>query len=264
MLTSSRPSPSKAEFAPKAPRPRTLAADFFIDTAFRVIHEDASILVVDKPAPLAVHPVGSYAEKNLHSLLKKDPRWADGKILFMHRLDAETSGVILIAKNHDASRFIGKEFLAGRVHKKYRALVFGAPAEKEGRIDTRLGYDESSGFQTIRVADESGEEASTLYRVLSSHGEYSWLELTPLTGRTHQLRAHLSILGHPIVGDKIYVDLNHFQKYVLHGMDEAMLKELKLRRLALHAEKLSFIHPDTRAEVSFEAPCPDFLGMIAR
>ena len=235
-----------------------------------MIHEDEAILVIDKPAPLAVHPVGSYVENNLHSLLKKDPRWESTKLHFAHRLDAETSGVILAAKNHDAARFIGKEFLASRVKKKYRALVFGRPEAVEGEITYRLGHDASSGFQTVRIVDEiEGEEARTKYRVISTHeeigasqGVYSYLDVEPLTGRTHQIRAHLAFLGYPLVGDKIYIDLSIFQKYVVNGLDEAMLQRLKLRRLALHAASLSFIHPLTKTTVEYISESPDFLKGI--
>ncbi len=235
-----------------------------------MIHEDNSILVIDKPAPLAVHPVGSYFEKNLHSLLKKDPRWSSAKVRFTHRLDAETSGVILAAKTYEAARFIGKEFLASRVKKRYKALVFGRPARDEGMITARLGHDASSGFQTVRIADEvDGEEAATRYRLLSTHenigaekGVYSYMELEPLTGRTHQLRAHLAILGNPIVGDKIYIDLRFFQKYVVGGLDEEMLRSLKLPRLALHAESLGFTHPDTKEMIEYVSEAPDFLKGI--
>jgi len=220
--------------------PPVRATPFFIETRFKVIHEDADFLVIDKPAPLAVHPVGCYAELNLHSLLKKDPRWADISLRFTHRLDAETSGVILIAKNHEAARFAGIEFLKGRVKKKYHALVFGIPAEEEGEIDMPLGRDASSGFQTVRVGDPfSGQEARTRYRVLWSREGYSYLEVEPLTGRTHQIRAHLSLMGHPIVGDKIYIDLNIFEEYVKNGLNPRMLSRLKLPRLALHASSLS-------------------------
>ncbi len=264
MLTSSPP--SKPFFS----RERTKAADFYIDTAYRILHEDEAILVVDKPAPLAVHPVGSYVENNLHSLLKKDPRWENTKIHFTHRLDAETSGVILVAKNHEAARFIGKEFLASRVKKTYRALVFGSPDVPEGQIDFKLGHDASSGFQTVRIVDEvEGEEAHTRYRVLSVHTDagapgsvYSYVELEPLTGRTHQLRAHMAFLGHPIVGDKIYIDLSIFQRYVVNGLDEAMLDRLKLKRLALHATRLSFCHPLYQETVTYESAPPDFLKGI--
>jgi len=241
-----------------APRVRT--TPFFIDTRFEIIHEDEDFLVVNKPAFLAVHPVGCYADLNLHSILKKDPRWADTKLHFTHRLDAETSGIVLIAKNHEAARFVGLEFLKGRVKKKYHALVFGKPADKEGEIDMPLGNDTSSGFQTVRVGDPfSGQEARTRYSVLWSKGDYSYLEVEPLTGRTHQIRTHLSLIGHPIVGDKIYIDLNIFQEYVQSGLNPEMLERLKLPRLALHASSLALRHPSVKEEVRFVSEAPDFL-----
>ncbi len=234
--------------------------NFYIDLDYRILHEDEELLVVDKPAPLAVHPVGSYRELNLHSLLKKDARWAGCRLRLTHRLDAETSGVLVIAKTEEAARGVGMSFLKGQVAKKYRALVFGVPAEKEGFIDARLGYDKSSGFQTVRIRDdEAGETAFTRYRVLSTHGDYASLEIEPLTGRTHQIRAHLALAGHPIVGDKIYIDLNIFRRYVLGGLDEDMLQTIKLPRLALHASSIEFKHPRTHETIRFVSEVPDLL-----
>lgn len=252
-------------------RNRVKSGNFYVDTDFSVIHEDDDLLVLDKPAPLAVYAVGSYSELNLHTLAKKDPRWSDCSLRFVHRLDAETSGVIVAAKNERAARAIGIDFLHGRVQKTYRALVFGVPAESSGLIDLPLGNDSSSGFQTVRVVDhEKGQPSQTRYRVLSEHpapgsgrtGGYARLELQPLTGRTHQLRAHLSFIGHPIVGDKIYVDLKIFEQYVVNGLDETMLQRLKLPRLALHAHTIQFTHPATRQIVRFESPEPDFIARM--
>ena len=247
------------------PRTRIRQDNFFIDINFKVIYEDDAILAVNKPAPLAAHPVGSYSELNLHSLLKKDTRWTGAKIHFVHRLDAETSGVILIAKTYEAARFLGKEFLGHRIKKKYHAIVFGLPDPREGVIDLPLGHDKSSGFQTVRIVDrENGEAAKTAYKTLCSNGDYSYLEIEPFTGRTHQIRAHLAFIGHPIVGDKIYIDLNIFSKYVVNGLDDAMLERLKLKRLALHASSLSFTHPTTKEWTTVTCEMPEdmkyFLG----
>lgn len=237
--------------------------NIFIATDFGVLHEDDDILVVEKPAPIAVHAVGAYAETNLHSLLKRDPRWRESDVRFVHRLDAETSGVIVAAKNADAARFLGLEFLHGRVSKEYRALVHGMPPHAEGEIDFRLGTDAGSGFQTVRVRDDkNGEECHTRYRLIFTDGRYSFLEVVPLTGRTHQIRAHLALLGTPIVGDKIYIDLNIFREYVLFGMNDAMLERLKLPRMALHATRLVFRHPASKELVEFRSPAPAFMTQL--
>ena len=242
---------------------RVLRENFIIDTDFGVIHEDESILILNKPSPLAVHPVGVYAQLNLHSILKNDLRWKDIPIHFAHRVDAETSGVICATKNHEAARFIGIEFLKSRVKKKYHALVFGNPKAPEGTIDLPLGLDKSSGFQTVRVVDhENGEAAKTSYRVLWTNGGYSYLEITPETGRTHQIRAHLSFIRHPIVGDKIYIDVEIFKRYVLNGLDAPMLEQIKLPRLALHATSLTFAHPGHKQEVTFQCDAPDFFKEV--
>lgn len=238
-----------------------LRDNFYIDTQYRIIHEDEDLLIIDKPAPLAVHPVGAYSELNLHTLLKNDARWKDVPMKLVHRLDAETSGVLVIAKNYDAARSLGKQFLAGQVQKTYEAVIFGRPANPQGEMTYPLGYDATSGFQTIRVWDaKKGERAHTHYEVLSSSGNYSRVKLTPLTGRTHQLRVHLALLGHPIVGDKIYVDLNIFSKYVMDGLDEEMISRLKLPRLALHASEIVFTHPRSRERSRFSAPLPALLN----
>lgn len=237
---------------------------FYIGTDYRLIHDDADILVIDKPAPLAVYAVGAYKDINLHALLKADPRWSGADLRFAHRLDAETSGVVVIAKTPEAARSLGIQFLGGKVSKVYRALTFGTPDPREGRIDLPLGFDLSSGFQTVRVLDrEKGEQASTLYRVLETRGDYAWVRLEPLTGRTHQLRAHLALLGYPIVGDKIYVDVDLFKRYVIGGLDAEILSRLKLPRLALHAESISFRHPRSNDPVRYGSDVPDFMEMMA-
>ncbi len=229
-----------------------LREDFYVDTHYRILYEDEDLLVIDKPAPLAVHPVGSYKELNLHTLLKKDPRWIDVPIKCVHRLDAETSGVLLIAKTYEAARSLNLQFLAGKVEKSYEAVVFGCPPHAQGQILYPLGYDASSNFQTIRVHDpEKGEAAHTDYEVLGSNENYAHVCLKPKSGRTHQLRVHMALLGHPMVGDKIYLDPEIFSRYVLGGLDRQMLARLKLPRLALHATEIRCEHPRSRRDISF-------------
>ena len=238
--------------------------DFYIDTNYQILHEDGDLIVVDKPAPLAVHPVGAYAELNLQTLLQRDPRWAGVPIKTVHRLDAETSGVLIIAKTSDAASALGRQFMNGSIQKTYEAIVFGCPAESRGDITDPLGYDQSSGFQTVRVRDpETGEPAHTRYEVTASGPDYARVRLVPFTGRTHQLRAHLAMLGHPIVGDKIYVDLNLFARYVSGGLDDDMVRRLKLPRLALHASELTLTHPRTRAVCRFASSLPPLLSDFA-
>lgn len=237
---------------------------FYVDTQYRILHEDEDLLVIDKPAPLAVHPVGAYKQLNLQTLLQKDPRFFGTPIKTVHRLDAETSGLLLIAKNDHAARSLGRQFTDGRVRKKYHAIVFGCPEKRQGDILDPLGYDASSNFQTVRVRDaENGESAHTQYEVLAAASGYALIRLTPLTGRTHQLRAHLALLGHPIVGDKIYVDLDLFVRYVSGGLDAVILDRLKLPRLALHAAEIAFLHPRSGERTSFVCPLPALLRDFA-
>ncbi len=234
--------------------------NFYIDTAFGAIYEDDDLLIINKPAPLAVHAVGVYKELNLNSLLLNDPRWAGVPLKLTHRLDSETSGVVVFTKHYEAARFMGKQFQEGRVEKKYDAIVFGRPANKSGDLDYPLGYDASSGFQTVRVHDaEKGEAALTHYEVVGFGADYAHLRLTPHTGRTHQLRVHMALMGHPIVGDKIYVDLELFARYVSGGLDAEILSRLKLPRLALHASELTLTHPGSKKLLRFTAALPPLL-----
>ncbi len=239
--------------------------DFYIDTDIQVIYEDESLLVVNKPAPLAVHGVGSYRHVNLYNLLKEDARWSDCDIKLVHRLDSETSGVLVIAKDYLSSRHICKQFMDGQIHKEYEAVIFGCPEVRSGDITFSLGYDNTSAFQRIRIRDdENGEKAHTQYQVLASNQDYSHIQLMPLTGRTHQLRIHLALLGHPIVGDKSYIDPEIYRIYVKTGLDDIILKRLKLRRLCLHASQISLKHPITQEVMTFNAAKPplitDFLA----
>ena len=196
------------------------------DLVPEVIYEDANVLVVNKPAGLLSEAKGEYCpEKTL----------ADYGLI-AHRLDRDTSGVMILAKNEEVQKFLKKQFQARTVHKTYYAIVGGGALKlEEAKIDLPMERDKKRPT-TFRV-DANGKEAETYYRVLWIDGEHSLVELRPRTGRTHQLRVHMKYLGHPIVGDTVY------------GSELA-------DRLYLHAGKLEITLPGGIRKV-FEVPMPD-------
>jgi 23S rRNA pseudouridine1911/1915/1917 synthase len=229
--------------------------ELYVETGYRVLHEDQFFLVVDKPAPLPVHAVGRFKEKNLLSLLIRDLRPGSEGFRIVNRLDSETSGLVLVAKSAQAAGKLGILFESRQVAKEYHAVVFGVPEAQAGTISDSLGLKVESGHN-IRNSDPEGEKARTDYQVLSSAGGYSLLKVMPRTGRTHQIRAHLSFLGHPIVGDKIYIDPQIFERYIQEGWVEEMRPVVKTARLLLHASQLEFRHPMTGKMVKFTSEIP--------
>ena len=229
-----------------------------------ILHEDADILVVDKPAGLVVHSDGRTEEQSLSEwVLKMYPALKDvggmhtldsGRYApragILHRLDRETSGVIVIAKNDETFYFIQRQFLDHSIQKIYNAFVWGTLDNPEGMIDLPIGRSRSDFRRWSTGEDARGtlRAAQTEYRVLKANGEFSLLELRPKTGRTHQLRVHLLALGHPILCDKRY----------------ETPAALGFTRLALHASTLMFIREDGSKQ-SFAAPLPpDFTAALAK
>jgi 23S rRNA pseudouridine1911/1915/1917 synthase len=216
--------------------------DLYVETGYRILFEDDHFLAVDKPAPLPVHPVGRFKEKNLLSLLKKEVRSNGGGLQIVNRLDSETSGLVLVSKSSSMAGRLGLLFEKREVAKEYQAVVLGVPKAGEGTVSTSLGTETTNGHR-VRVQDADGETARTDYQVLRSYGNYSLLKVIPHTGRTHQIRAHLSFLGHPVAGDKIYIDPRIFERYIQEGWREDMRPVVKAGRLLLHATTLEFRHP---------------------
>ena len=189
-----------------------------------VIYEDKDVKVVNKPAGLLSEAKGEYCPESTV---------ADYGLI-AHRLDRDTSGVMILAKNEEAQKFLKNQFQARKVHKTYYAVVEGRLKLDEARIDLPLIRDLKRPT-TFRV-DPNGKAAETFYKVLKTNGQYSLLELKPTTGRTHQLRVHMKYLGHPILGDPVY------------GGQGA-------RRLFLHAKELEITLP-SRDRMTFTAPVP--------
>ena len=232
-------------------------AELYVETGYKILYEDDFFLVVDKPAPLPVHAVGRFRTKNLLSILKNDLRAGPEGLQIVNRLDSETSGLVLVSKSSVMAGRLGILFEKREVLKEYHAVVFGIPEPREGTISIALGTKLETGHN-IRTPDPEGEAARTDYQVLTSFPDHSFLKITPHTGRTHQIRAHLSFLGHPIVGDKIYIDPGIFERYIHEGWQENMRSTVKTDRLLLHATTLAFRHPATGESMKFSAEIPPY------
>jgi tRNA pseudouridine32 synthase / 23S rRNA pseudouridine746 synthase len=168
----------------------------------RLLYRDALMLIIDKPAGLAVHP-GPKGGPNLEDLLDGLRFGLPRRPELAHRLDRDTSGCLVLGRHHRALRRLGRLFAAGRVDKTYWAVVEGAPPAAQGRIDLPLGCRNRQRGWWMKV-DPDGLPSTTEYRVLGGADPLTWLELHPLTGRTHQLRVHLAASGCPVRGDPIY------------------------------------------------------------
>lgn len=227
----------------------------------RIVHEDPDLVVIDKPAGLVVHPGAGVSSGTLvHALLHRYPEIADvggeGRPGIVHRLDRDTSGLLLVARTPRAYRALIAAMQERRIHRRYGALVWGDPRRDHGVVSTRIGRHPRERTR-MAVLASGGREAVTHWRVAERFGLAARLEVTLETGRTHQIRVHLGHLGHPVVGDPEY---GGRKKQLSAGLAERSLAAALLRdlgRQALHAEALQLEHPVTGTPLSFSSPWPD-------
>jgi 23S rRNA pseudouridine1911/1915/1917 synthase len=221
-----------------------------------IVYEDQALMVVNKPAGMVIHPAPGHRSGTLvNALLAHCPDLAatggsagDARPGIVHRLDRDTSGLILVAKNEQIRRALQRQFKARQVHKVYVALLDGRLQAAHGRIEAPLGRDPRHRQRMAVVP--GGREAVTEYRLLACFaGDYSLVEAEPKTGRTHQIRVHFASIGHPVVGDTVY------------GRRPT---RLPVPRQFLHAQRLGFTHPLTGQPLGFEAPLPDDLAAVLR
>ena len=231
--------------------------------AFGVLFEDAWLLAVDKPPCLPVHPSARYHRNTLTALLEE--RYGKPRPAITHRLDSETSGIVLCAKGLEAERAIKKLFADRLVRKTYLAVVAGALDPPRGRIEAPIGPDANSAIHVkMGCADPAGLPSLTEYETLAVAGGRSLLRLAPRTGRQHQIRAHLAHVGHPVVGDKMYGgDETIFLEYLETGPTPELAARAGHWRQALHAAALELEHPYTGAALRIDSPLPeDIRGLI--
>lgn len=230
--------------------------DIPLDIAF----EDEHLLIINKPAGLVVHPgAGNPCHTLVNALLHYYPDLAHlPRTGIIHRLDKDTTGLLLVAKTLVAYTQLIRMMQAREIHRHYLALVYGHVIAGN-RIET--GYGRHPRNRLKKAVCEDGREAITDYRINKSYHDFSLLEVTLLTGRTHQIRVHMAHIKHPVLGDQLY---GHPRLRVPSGASEALQQALHdLKRQALHAWKLSFIHPMTEQKIAVEAALPeDFNSLL--
>lgn len=222
------------------------------DIPLDILFENDELLVVNKPAGMVVHPAAGHSSGTLvNAMLGYDPEiegvGGEERPGVVHRLDKETSGLILLAKNERAHRWLQDQFRLRKVEKTYLALVDGKPPTTAGRVETFIGRDPSHRKRMANVPESRGREAISEYQTLESFRNHTLLEFHPFTGRTHQIRLHCAFLGCPIVGDEIY------------GRKKP---SVEIHRHFLHAYRLKIVLPGEKETRRFEAPLPEELERV--
>lgn len=256
--------PTKASFKVKQgdqiallvmrPAPVELVAE---PIALDIVYEDEVVLIVNKPVGMVVHPAtghlsGTLANALLHHCHDLSVRGGRERPGVVHRLDKDTSGIMVIAKTDSAHESLSAQFKCHSINRHYLAIVAGVMKENKGKINLAIGRDKSDR-KKISARTDRPREAETHYTVVERFEIATLLDLQPQTGRTHQIRVHLAHLFHPVVGDKSY------------GGRTARISELGAARQMLHAASLGFTHPISKQEVSFSAPPPaDMQAILER
>ncbi len=215
-----------------------------------IIYEDEDIIVINKTTGMVVHPACGHKDGTLINALLHHFKSLPGNPLrpgLVHRLDKDTSGVMVIAKNEKSLNLISKQFQKRKVEKTYLALVHGIPKRKQGRIEASLGRD-LKNRKKVSITSLHSREAITAYQLRENFPQgVSLLEVKPFTGRTHQIRVHLSAIGHPVCGDREYSSEKEYRLYP---------------RLMLHSWKLKILHPVSKEIKEFVARLPDDFAKI--
>ncbi|TET33291.1 MAG: RluA family pseudouridine synthase [Planctomycetota bacterium] len=236
------------------------------DIPLDILFEDEAICTVNKPAGLCVHPgygraTGTLVHALVHRFQNLPTSFGADRPGIVHRLDMNTSGVILVAKTERAHAALAKQFESRQVDKTYMAITRGEPKQDSGVVDAGIGRSRRDPkYMAIR---ENGKDSMTEYRVLERFGGFAFVECKPLTGRTHQIRIHLRHLGAPVLCDDVYSRKATIYESELAGRASRKKNEAPLLlRQALHAGRLAFEHPENGAPMEIVAPLPDDMERV--
>lgn len=241
------------------------------DIPLDIVYEDEDVLVVDKPAGMVVHPGHGHYEGTLinalshHLGISQGPEAEDERMgILVHRIDKDTSGLLAVAKNPESQLKLAKQFFDHSIDRRYVAVVWGDLPEDEGTIDGDIGRDPGDRLRFKVVGEgREGKHAVTHYRVLERFGFVTFVECRLETGRTHQIRVHMSSIGHPIFNDARYggSEIRKGTIYTKYRQFIANCFELCPRQ-ALHAQILGFEHPRTRQQLCFSSPLPEDMAAL--
>ncbi|RKU19758.1 RNA pseudouridine synthase [Candidatus Poribacteria bacterium] len=240
------------------PPPRPLDTVAPENIPLDILHEDSHLLVLNKPAGMLVHPANGVNHGTLVNALLAHCTDLSGiggveRPGIVHRLDKDTSGILVVAKTDVVHRGLSTQFERHSITRQYVAIVCGVPAETTGAIDARIARSRRDRRRMTTV-ETDGRHAVTHYEILEQYPQFALVQLTLETGRLHQIRVHLQHIGHPVVGDAVYGG----EQRALNDADTAALKQAlaQLKRQALHACLLGFEHPATGETLTFSAPMP--------
>jgi 23S rRNA pseudouridine1911/1915/1917 synthase len=232
----------------------------FVNFDYTIVYQDEWLLGVSKPPGLRVHSLGKFVNANLIHHLRhiRQPAWPE--VDLVNRLDADTSGLLLLARDKSVLGHLLRQFATGSVEKRYLAVVHGRPCPASGTIDLPIGRVEGALVPRYRVEPKTGKRAVSHFRTIRTLGKrFTLLELSPETGRTHQLRVHLAAIGHAIAGDALYTMRD--EEYLAWRRNPTSLDNMQ--RQALHSWQLRFFHPARQASLTIAAPlAPDMEQLI--
>lgn len=243
------------ELADDAPAPE--------DIPLEVVYEDHAFTVVNKPAGMVVHPAkGNWTGTLVNALQFHFDRLStvagEHRPGIVHRLDRDTTGLLIVAKDDLAHRHLASQFEQRTIHKEYLALVAGVPERDSDYIEKPIGFHPTNREKmAIRLPEDGGKEAVTFYQVIERFRGHAYVRCKPLTGRTHQIRVHLAHIGHPILADKAYSGRDRITRGDLLGTGVDDEHAVLIDRQALHAHTLRLTHPLTGQPLEFVAPLPE-------